>query len=283
MSTRPSSDYHIHDNADENEASDPSKFNAANYLFLSTKMAKLYPELRVAQIIREFSTPWPKQSYHRATNVNKEYDRRFDAITKSITMILMFFVTSFISIPQSVQDMVIHMCTTAVSGYTALLHVRLYRIYPVLVVVPTLLLAAVVHFIVQSNKMKEKIEFARVFDINNSHNEPIELGEQKSNVESSDRHEVSSSHLNRRQSIVQGIKVASMAQRTLMQFSKDDESNDMILSDEDESVYSDSEKLFQAILNDSEEYSSSDGKLSDDGDDVSDVEILTDLPPRVSE
>jgi hypothetical protein len=177
------------------------------------------PELKVAQIIREFSTPWPKQSYHRATDVTKEYDRKFQAITKSITMIVMFFVTSFISIPPSIQDMVIHMGTTAVSGYTALVHVRLYKIYPVLVVVPTVILAAIVHFWVQVNRMQQRAEFVKTFgnseglEATDIIQKPIsrpETGRQEENRGDS-KHNV----ITRRQSVVHGIQIATKAEHAL--------------------------------------------------------------------
>jgi hypothetical protein len=197
-------------------------FNAASYLFLSTKMAKLYPELKVAQIIQAFSTPWPKQSYHRASDVTKQYDRRFQAIVKSIQMVIMFFVTSFISIPPSFQDMVIHMSTTAISGYTALLHVHLYRIYPVLVAVPTLLIAAILHFFVQSNKQKGQLEFARLFGQGSSGNNKVHIDTNDKLVGAKDKdmikeeEEISSKpsdvqHLNRRQSVALGISIANKA------------------------------------------------------------------------
>jgi hypothetical protein len=95
------------------------------------------------ELRRSFESPWPKQSYHRATDVNKEYDRRFDAITKSITMIVMFFVTSFISIPPVHTQYPRH-GDPHVYHFSLLLHIRLYRIYPVLLVVSTLLLAAAI-------------------------------------------------------------------------------------------------------------------------------------------
>jgi uncharacterized membrane protein len=209
---------------------DPSQFNAARYLFLSTKTARMYPELKIAQIIREFSTPWPKQSYHRATDLTKSYNKKFQAITKSIKMIVMFFVTSFISIPPSIQDMAIHMGTTIVSGYTALIHIQLYHIYPVLVVIPTLLLAAILHFIVQSNKVQSKLEFARLFGNNGQESTVVEdeddknlktiaprKGLMKPPADADDNSSVVTinRHRDRRQSVAHGISIAKKASQAL--------------------------------------------------------------------
>jgi hypothetical protein len=114
------------------------------------------------------------------------------------------------------------MCTTAVSGYTALLHVRLYRIYPVLVVIPALLLAAIVHFIVQSNKMKEKIEFAKVFVENDGNKVTKSTAPKNSDevliehkVQDVDNQNILQPHITRRQSIVQGIHVAVKVEQVL--------------------------------------------------------------------
>lgn len=41
-----------------------SHFNAASYLFLSYRLAKQFPDLKISQLITKFQTVWPKQSYH---------------------------------------------------------------------------------------------------------------------------------------------------------------------------------------------------------------------------
>jgi hypothetical protein len=139
------------------------KFNAAKYLFLSTRLARIFPDLKVAKIVNEFRTPWPKQSYQRSTDVTKNYNSKFKSVVKSVKMIAMFFITSFMTVPLSIQDMVVQMCTTAVTGYTILIHVDLYKIYPVLVVIPAIILIAILHFVVKSGQVNQKLEFARLF------------------------------------------------------------------------------------------------------------------------
>jgi hypothetical protein len=111
------------------------------------------------------------------------------------------------------------MCTTAVSGYTALLHIRLYWIYPVLVVAPTLLLAAVIHFWVQANKRKQKIEFAKVFgdDAIAESNADASLGD---NMQSDDRQEA----------VIDNSRFSNTASTEVLQFGKDD-SRDQNIAD----------------------------------------------------
>jgi hypothetical protein len=111
------------------------------------------------------------------------------------------------------------MGTTAVSGYTALVHVRLYKIYPVLVVVPTVIVAAIVHFWVQANKLKQKTEFAKTFNTSEVMEptdiiqKPISSPEtchQEENRRNS-KHNV----ITRRQSVVHGIQIAKKAEQAL--------------------------------------------------------------------
>jgi hypothetical protein len=77
-------------------------------------------------------------------------------------MVVMFFLSNLLTVPLAVQDMIMQMATTTATGYTILLHWQLYQIYPVLIAIPTLLLAAVLHFFVQSGKSQAKVEMAKM-------------------------------------------------------------------------------------------------------------------------
>jgi hypothetical protein len=145
-------------------------FNAAKYLFLSYRLAVLYPNIKVSPIIRQFSTPWPRQSYQHVTDMSKEYDRTFDALSKSISMVAMFFLSNLLTVPLAMQDMIIQMCSTTLTGYAILLHIHLYKIYPVLIAIPALFLAVLIHFFVQSNKAQSKIALAQIIQGADSRN-----------------------------------------------------------------------------------------------------------------
>jgi uncharacterized membrane protein len=141
----------------------PENFNAACYLFVSTRLAQQWSELREAQIIAQFRTPWPKQSYQRETNVSQSYSKKYTALYRSASIIAIFFLTNLLQVPPALQDMVVQMCSTAVIGYTTLVHIDLYKVYPVLVVVPTLIVCVAIHFIVQSNKANTALRLRRMF------------------------------------------------------------------------------------------------------------------------
>lgn len=137
-------------------------FNAAKYLFVSTRVAAVFPDLREAAIIAQFSTPWPRQSYQRVVDVAKTYNRKYTAVMRSLTIVIAFFLTNLLNIPPTLQDMVIQMVTTTSVGYTILLHINLFNIFPVLVIIPFLVLCVIVHFMIQAGKAQAKHQLAKL-------------------------------------------------------------------------------------------------------------------------
>ena len=140
-------------------------FNAASYLFVSTRLAQQWPELREAQIIAQFRTTEPKQSYMRESNVAKQYNNKYAALTKSMIILTLFFLKRVLEIPPALQDMVIQMCTTVVVGYTVLLHVDLYVLFPVLVILPTVVVCVVVYLIIQADKHRAQRRLQQTFPL----------------------------------------------------------------------------------------------------------------------
>jgi hypothetical protein len=162
-------------NAAANYEHSSESFSAASYLFVSTRLAQQWSDLREAQIIAQFRTPWPKQSYQRESNVSKSYSKKYTALVRSASVIAIFFLTNLLNIPPAFQDMVIQMTATTTIGYTFLLHIQLYELYPVLVILPTLLLVVVIHFLVQSGRAGARIRLQRMFGIDKSEKvEPLD-------------------------------------------------------------------------------------------------------------
>jgi hypothetical protein len=140
----------------------PKPFNAASYLFLSYKVAQYVKNSTVAKIILNYSTPWPKQTYRHKVSVENNYNHKFSAISRSLSIVALYFLSNLIVVPVSVRDMVVHMITTATAGYTILIHLQLYHIYPVLIIVPTLCLGAIVHFVIKSQAGQRMIERSKL-------------------------------------------------------------------------------------------------------------------------
>ncbi len=144
------------------EGADGAAFNAASYLFVSYRLAQQFPDLKESKIILRFSTPWPPHSYHHVRDVSKSYSKKFSALTRSASMILIFLIGNLIQVPPSLQDMIIHVASTATVGYTVLLHVQLFNIFPLLAVLPLLVIAVIVHFVVRASTADARSKLAKL-------------------------------------------------------------------------------------------------------------------------
>ena len=83
----------INENSQENmdDELDQSQFNAAEYTFVSTRVAKEFPALKESQIILRYSTPWPKQSYGSTKSVSSSYSKKFSFISKNFYLNYLYF------------------------------------------------------------------------------------------------------------------------------------------------------------------------------------------------
>ena len=152
-------------------------FNAADYLFVSVRLAKLFPDLKVAKVISQFQTPWPRQSYrnrhHIDSDVTKSYSRRYDALSRSAMLVAVFFFGSFVQMPASIQDITLQLVSAVVVGYTTLLHLQLLHIYPILVVIPTILFIAIVYIMTKRGVDMEKIKVHAILRRGKAQNEVV--------------------------------------------------------------------------------------------------------------
>ena len=92
-----------HPNGDQNEKvamemlkETSDQFNAASYLFVSSRVAVNFMYLREAQLIMNFVTPWPRQSYQRINDVSKKYNKTMSAVQRSVSTIIFFFINGLI-------------------------------------------------------------------------------------------------------------------------------------------------------------------------------------------
>jgi hypothetical protein len=120
-------------------------FNSAKYLFLSYRMAECYPDLKASKIILQYQSPWPRQSYQHTIDMKKDYKYSYTtALSRSISIIVIFLLTSLLASPLAVQDMFLQMAATVTMGYMILLHIQLFRVFPILVLVPSAVIGVVV-------------------------------------------------------------------------------------------------------------------------------------------
>jgi hypothetical protein len=194
--------------AEEKADAEEKTFNSAEFFFASSKLAKFYMDLPVAQIISKFSTPWPRQSYQHVVDVSHRYDRRFSGLSSSVGIILFFFIGNFLIAPPGVQDGMLHSLFTVAVGYLVLLHIQLYNVQPALAFIPLFTICVLVHFIVLSFRKRPQSKIADVA--------PIMEGRNRNNyINNSNSSKIN--HLSRRDSILAGLNTVVAAQNHLVE------------------------------------------------------------------
>ena len=194
--------------AEEKADAGEKTFNSAEFFFASSKLAKFYMDLPVAQIISKFSTPWPRQSYQHVVDVSHRYDRRFSGLSSSVGIILFFFIGNFLIAPPGVQDGMLHSLFTVAVGYLVLLHIQLYNVQPALAFIPLFTICVLVHFIVLSFRKRPQSKIADVA--------PIMEGRNRNNYINNNSSSSTINHLSRRDSILAGLNTVVAAQNHLV-------------------------------------------------------------------
>ena len=144
------------------EEKDEGGFNAAKYFFVSSRLAKKFPDLRESKIILQFKTPWPRVNYtHMKKDVKNSYNALASSVGRSVAIVFFSLIGHLVNLPVSLQDMIISAVSTAAVGYTVILHISLYEWFPVLVVAPVGIIAIIVHFIVKKNDHDAKVAMAK--------------------------------------------------------------------------------------------------------------------------
>lgn len=118
-------------------------FNAASYLFVSSRLALLWPTLKESQIILSFHTPW-MHSYDKETNVGGKYTSRYSALSRSASMVAVFLVSSLMRLPHRLQDTLLRQAATVAAAVVALAHVLVYKVSPALIAVPVVVVVGVI-------------------------------------------------------------------------------------------------------------------------------------------
>jgi low affinity Fe/Cu permease len=218
----------------ENEAKDENivdgqwkPFNATKYLFLSHRISKLYSDLTIAKIILNFHSPYPKQSYQYVANLSSSYEQSSSGVSRAFSILLLYFLTSLLAMPVSMQDMFVQATTTVMSGYFILVHYQLFQLSPMLVVVPVAaigILLSVRQIMKKHGKEEQerlkKLKLAMIEKENEKNgidNKMKVLQKEKAghSLSSSSSLPLKGKHVTRRASVAQGIQTAQAALRSV--------------------------------------------------------------------
>ncbi len=131
------------------------EFNSAKYFFTSWRIASLFPNLPESELILQFKTPWPKNSFKvEKKMVSRSYERRFSFVIQAFSRVFIFFFASLIHLPVVLQDSLIHFAINSGLGYVMILLVRLYEVNKFLPFVLFGLILFCIHFLSQSNQFR---------------------------------------------------------------------------------------------------------------------------------
>ena len=135
------------------------EFNAARYFFPSYRLAMFMPSLPESKAILQYSTPYPKTALtKKSKSVQKSYDLRFNFIAMLISRVLVFAISSMISLPEPVQNILMELVSSSGLGYIIILHIRLFKIHPALAFFPCIAVAIIVHFLTISSRATTRLD-----------------------------------------------------------------------------------------------------------------------------
>jgi hypothetical protein len=198
---------------DQKDGSDDSKFNAAQYLYVSTKLAEEYSKLKESQIILKFSTPWPLHSYSKTLSVCKTYSKKYSFLKNSFAIILIYLMKALMHIPPSVQDMLYQFISLSGIGYAMVLLVKLYRINEFLPFVAVFLVIVILFLLTRRSKSDKFSKLGAVSPIAQTNKETQSQKQSETilaqSVEPSQPVSQSSTvaHQTRRQSVMAGLAI----------------------------------------------------------------------------
>jgi hypothetical protein len=135
------------------EIESSTEFNAAKFLFASSRLARMYPDLKDSAVVAKFITHWPKRSLKtNQKSVTKSYNKKLSFVTQAFSRVLLFALSSMIQLPEPVQDIIVQLISTSGFGYVIVLFMGLWKTNPLLVAVPIVFLVVCVHFITSTSK-----------------------------------------------------------------------------------------------------------------------------------
>lgn len=140
-----------------------STLNAAKYFYIACRVARLFPDVPESGMVAHFSTPWPKKSMNRHDKtMSKVYGRKFTFIGQAVSRIVLYMLVGLFQMPPIMQDAIVQIVLASGFGYVVALLVQLYLLSPLLMLVPVVGAAIIVHFAIAATKRPEVEELKRL-------------------------------------------------------------------------------------------------------------------------
>ena len=144
------------------------EFNAANFFFVSVRLAKIHEDLSISKLILNYSTPFPRQLYNAS-----HHHGIWKALVVSLDYLTFSFLSIILRLPRHPIEAVIEMSCNALFGYIVLLHVTLFDIYPGLIVLPSFFLFMNIVSIYYISQFKSKIKAIQSYNFEKQRKEKL--------------------------------------------------------------------------------------------------------------
>jgi hypothetical protein len=113
----------------------PVMFNAADHLFISTRIARQLNNLPVANAIIQFTTPWPSQSYHHRIGASNSLSKNISESASIFAEYVFIILNIFVNMPNNLQDTVVQFLSTSIIDGLIVLFIKLYYVSPAFAVI----------------------------------------------------------------------------------------------------------------------------------------------------
>lgn len=166
------------------------EFNAAEFLYPSYRMTKLYIDylllnpntstnenknkdlINELTAILKFKTIYPKKLLNskNTNSVYKKYEKKYDLIIKPLTTLIIFLLSNILRLPQPLQEVVYKIFVVFCFGYIMKLYLYLYPVLHIFIYFFIIFFVIVFHFLLFSMKNTYKQRLNKVNEPNNSVN-----------------------------------------------------------------------------------------------------------------
>jgi hypothetical protein len=153
-----------------------SIFNAADHLFVSTRIASQFKHLPISNAIIQFTTPWPSQSFRHVADASASLSKNVSDSASSLAEYIFVILNVLINIPNDIQDTIIQFISTAIFDGLIVLCIQLYDISPVLSVIPIIIVVSISYLLYRTLlqiSFMQPLEFNPITDDANSLHIPL--------------------------------------------------------------------------------------------------------------
>jgi hypothetical protein len=118
-------------------SSTPAIFNAADHLFVSTRIARKFPQLPISNAILQYNTVWPSKAFQKSFGESKTKSNKGIRVFNTIlSQYVLIVLNIFINASNNIQDFMIQFISISMVDGLIIICTTLYNITPALIALP---------------------------------------------------------------------------------------------------------------------------------------------------